>query len=227
MASTSVSMTWRPSRSASVSGRMSPTPMGPPNSSVMGGSTRISRSAWLPRSHSSRSSSELAPGMARMTRRRVVVGGRLGEVAATADHPHAAEAQVPLGRIVVDHRHRQVRALRVAEHGGDGLHAALAGAEHERAAHAVAARTQLAFECQPPGVARTAHGDEGDDPAGDGHAGRYEQGVVELVDGGERGGGDGHRLDEVGDLVERAELPAPEVEAEAQAGDGLAAPRRR
>ncbi len=46
---------------------MSPTPMAPPNSSVMGGSTRIWRPAAVASSHSSRSSSELAPGMAMTT----------------------------------------------------------------------------------------------------------------------------------------------------------------
>ncbi len=156
-------------------------------------------------------------------RRRVVLRRGLDEVVTPTHHPHAAQAQVPLGRIVVDHGDGQVRALGVAQHGGDGLDAALAGPEDQGPAHAVAARAHLALKGEPPRVARAAHQDEGDDPPGDGDAGRHEQRVVQQVDRGEGGGGDGHRLDQMRDLVEGAELPATEIEAEAEAGDGLTA----
>lgn len=68
MAATSVEISWRPSRSASVSWRMSATPTGP-SSSETGGTTRTSRAADAARAATSRTSSPPADGTAMTTAR--------------------------------------------------------------------------------------------------------------------------------------------------------------
>ena len=53
--------------------------------------------------------------------------------------------QVPLARVVVEQGDREVRAVGVAQHGGDDLLAAFAGAEHDDPGRALGVRAQLAF----------------------------------------------------------------------------------
>ena len=105
--------------------------------------------------------------------------------------------------------------------------ATLAGAVDEHPAHAVAARAHAPLEDEAPAVAGRGHEDEGQQAAGERDAGRDQQRVAELVDQRQPADGDGHGGDQVGDLVERAEPPAPEVEAEGEAGARSGRRRRR
>ena len=75
------------------------------------------------------------------------------DVGRGAAHRHAADPQVRLAGVVVEHGDREVGAVGVAEHGGDHLLAALAGAEHEHPGGALAGRALAALDDEAPAVA--------------------------------------------------------------------------
>ena len=89
--------------------------------------------------------------------------GDAGDVGPGAPHRHAADAELGLAGVVVGDGHRQVGAGGVAEHGGDDLLGAVAGAEHEHPGGALVAGALAPLDEQPPAVADGGHVHEGDE----------------------------------------------------------------
>ncbi len=146
------------------------------------------------------------------------LGGRhLAELGVTAPDGHAPHAQVALERVVVEQGHREVAAARVAQHGGDDLVAALAGADDHHALHVGVRRTEATLEVPAPDVADTGAGREHE--AGRDERDRQRDGPAEHQGGAHQDdGGHGHALHHGGELLEGAEAPLAAVEPRHHAG---------
>lgn len=149
-------------------------------------------------------------------------GRRLGRGPVRCPHRHAAHPQVLLVRIVVDQRHREVAARRVAQHGGDDLLTTLARPDHDHARQAIAARPQPTLVEQAPHVADPRAGGQHDRAGDQRHRQRHRPGHVEREQQGDdphrdRGGQD--RRHQRRQLLEGAEAPPPGVEAAGRPAD--------
>ena len=153
----------------------------------------------------------------------VVAGGHGRKVVAGAADGDVADAQVALGRVVVDERHRQVAAGGVAHHGGDDLLAALAGADDHDPLQLLALRAEALLVEEAPDVADPGAGAQHDRAGDERHRERDRAADVragqEEGDDPEDAGGHDDGRDEGGDLLERPEAPAPLVEAASRAAD--------
>jgi hypothetical protein len=111
MAPRSVSIWWRPSRSVIRTSRTSATPTRPSSSSLTDGSTLNSVPARSAMRRTSRTNAPSALDTAKMTVPATGLRHRGRQVAPAAEHADAADAQVPLGRIVVENADGQVPAV--------------------------------------------------------------------------------------------------------------------
>ena len=116
--------------------------------------------------------------------------GRLDQPGAVAQHRDAHDAQLALGRIVVDQADGEVLAVGVAHEGADDLDGPLAGAEDQQAVAGVGVGAAPAFEDQPPAVPDAGQQRESHHPADHGDALGHEPGIGQGVDDVEGDGGD-------------------------------------
>ena len=90
--------------------------------------------------------------------------------------------------IVVEHGHRQVRAVGVAQHGRDGLLAPVAGTEHHHPFGVAVVRAQSAVEEDPPAIPEDGHRHEGDESTGEAGTDRDGMTERESIDQNHQGG---------------------------------------